>query len=223
MCFKGDTFIFRGRHCPLFYFYHHKYITITFYQAYTDSDLLKRICQDDERAYETLYYRYYSYLCNKAYKRIPAETIVEELVQDVFINCWRKRHELDIDGNISAWLFATLRNKVLHELRSSYNRSLHTAKLKVLAEEATDPAIPEYLDAKSLEAKILYVIHSLPPQCQEAFRLSRFEQIPYREIAIRMNISVKTVEKHISKALQVLKTELHEYNLVLILLFWALS
>jgi RNA polymerase sigma-70 factor (ECF subfamily) len=185
--------------------------------------LLKLISKDDERAYETLYYRYYSYLCNKAYKRIAEEKVVEELVQDVFINCWHKRHEFDLDGNISAWLFATLRNKVLHELRSTYNRHLHTSRLKVLAEENTINDVPDYLDAKTLEAKILHVINSLPAQCQQAFRLSRFENISYKEIALRMNISVKTVEKHISKALQVLKSELHEYNLGLILLFWVLS
>lgn len=128
-----------------------------------------------------------------------------------------------MNGNIVAWLFATLRNKVLHELRSSYHRNMHTAKLKTLSDDCTNNDVPDYLDAKNLEAKIMDIINTLPPQCQEAFRLSRFEGITYKEIAVRMNISVKTVEKHISRALLVLKNELHEYNLGLILLFCALS
>ncbi len=195
--------------------------TIRDYTAHTDQELLQLIKGDDMKAYETLYRRYYVYLCNKAYKRVPMPAVVEELVQDVFVNCWNKRENLEADGNVAAWLFATLRNKVLHELRSSYHQKARQMEWPVAG--VTDTGADDELDAKSLEARILGVVNGLPPQCREAFRLSRFEQLSYKEIAVRMNISVKTVEKHVSKALQLLKTELHEYNLALVLLFWVLS
>ncbi|MGK9121066.1 RNA polymerase sigma-70 factor [Olivibacter jilunii] len=174
----------------------------------TDQELLAHIARKSEAALAVLHYRYYPVLCAVAIKRIPDESIVEELVQDVLLNFWEKAPTLDSDGNVYAYLFATLRNKVLHELRSQLllakrNSLLQLAQPQVLEHDAAD-----LLQAKELEQKLHTIIEDLSPQCKEAFTLSRFEHLSYKSIAQRMNISVNTVEKHIGKALTILREKL---------------
>ncbi len=168
--------------------------------------------QGKEQALTELYHRYYAPLCLKAYKRIPFTPLVEEIVQDVFVNFWAKSATLDRQGNVKAYLYATLRNKILHELRTAYNRARSAEKISQLTALSSDNQSLNHLSAKETESHINQVISSLSPQCREAFRLSRFEHLSYKEIAANMNISVNTVEKHIAKALSILRSKLNEYG-----------
>lgn len=177
----------------------------------TDQELLKHIAHKNEAALTALHYRYYPLLCAAAFKRIPNESIVEELVQDVLINLWEKAPSLDPNGSIQAYLFATLRNKVLHELRSLMMMARHATSLQQEKQEIFEHNAVELLQAKELEQKLQTIIDDLSPQCKEAFTLSRFEQLSYKSIALRMNISVNTVEKHIGKALHILREKLGEH------------
>jgi RNA polymerase sigma-70 factor, ECF subfamily len=174
----------------------------------TDQELLEQIAQKNEAALTVLHYRYYPLLCAVAIKRIPDEPVVEELVQDVLINLWEKAPLLDLNGNVQAYLFATLRNKVLHELRSRMIKAKYTASLQQDIEERVTNDVDELLQAKELGQKLQIIIDDLSPQCKEAFTLSRFEHLSYKSIAQRMNISVNTVEKHIGKALNILREKL---------------
>lgn len=135
---------------------------------------------------------------------------MEELVQDVLINLWNKAPSLDLNGNVQAYLFATLRNKVLHALRSRMLAARRTAPLEAARQEIPEPDCDgaALLQAKELEQTLQTIIDDLSPQCREAFTLSRFEQLSYKSIAQRMNISVNTVEKHIGKALHILRERL---------------
>lgn len=143
------------------------------------------------------------------------ESIVEEIVQDVFVTLWQKASELDANGNVVAWLYATLRYKVLHELRTESNRKFYEGKAIQLSNELQATNQDNILERKQLSNKIKTAIDELPQQCKTAFVLSRFENKSYSEIAAIMNISVKTVEKHISKALEHLREELKEANFML--------
>jgi len=150
-----------------------------------------------------LYDRYYEVLCRSAFKRLQNETMIEELVQDVFIK---------------SYLFATLRNKVLYEIRASIAIAKHAVNLI----EQDSPHVPdsfELLHTKHLEQKFHEVINELPPQCREAFKLSRLENLSYKTIAERMNIYVNTVEKHIGKALGILRKSFREFDTTLSILF----
>jgi RNA polymerase sigma-70 factor (ECF subfamily) len=185
---------------------------------HSDDVLLKRIAKKDERALSLLHTRYYEPLCAAAYKKLGNETVVEEIVQDVFVVLWQKADQLDPEGDIKNYLFATLRNKVLYELRSRMAR-MNTVSLFEPMEEAVTTDASDLLQAKELEQRLYSAIEELSPQSREAFKLSRFEQMPYKMIAEHMNISVGTVEKHISKALSVLRKEVGELdNSFLILL-----
>lgn len=186
--------------------------------TFTDKQLIELIAQGDETAFTAIYNRYYESLCRSGFKRLQNESIVEELVQDVFVNLWNKAGELDPEGNIKSYLFATLRNKVLHELRSSMVMAKHA---RIICQQQNQFAEDSYslMHSKHLEEKFESVVKELPPQCREAFTLSRFEELSYKSIAERMDISVNTVEKHIGKALSILRRAFKEYDITLIALF----
>ncbi|HEY0175915.1 MAG TPA: RNA polymerase sigma-70 factor [Pedobacter sp.] len=185
--------------------------------TFTDRQLIVLIAQGDEAAFTAMYNRYYLTLTRSGFKRLQNESVVEELVQDVFVNLWNRAAELDPDGNIKSYLFATLRNKVLHELRASMVIARHARIIcqqqNYLAED-TD----SLMHTRHLEEKFESIVKELPPQCREAFTLSRFEELSYKSIAERMNISVNTVEKHIGKALNILRRAFKEYDITLLLL-----
>lgn len=148
---------------------------------------------------------------------------MEEIVQDVFVNLWIKAPELDGNGNVRAYLYATLRNNVLHELRTEANRIFYLNKLKQIKRVKEGDKCLQEIYARETEIQITRIVQTLPEQCREAFRLSRFEHLSYKEIAERMQLSVSTVEKHIGKALRILRFRLNTAeNTILILFFIAL-
>lgn len=110
----------------------------------------------------------------------------------------------------------------MHEIRAKMIKARHY--LHIAEQDKGHSADPEddYV-AKETERKVMKVIDSLPAQCREAFRLSREEQLSYKAIAARMNISVNTVEKHIGKALKILKRELKDYDIPVITLIGLLA
>lgn len=179
------------------------------YTRHTDQELLRLIQKKDEEAFKVLFDRYYEALFKNAYVHLPSPTLVEEMVEDVFVNFWKKAGELDTQGNVRAYLYATLRNIVLHHLRSERTRSFYLRKLRSLRTKPNKAESIQKLFYKETEEKIKEAIDSLSPKCREAFTLSRYEDLSYMEIAEKMNISVNTVENHISKALKILRRELN--------------
>lgn len=170
-----------------------------------------------------MFSRYYAALCSKAYKRIPFTPLVEEIVQDVFVNLWQKASGLDANGNVKAYLYATMRNKILFELRTEANRELFLNKMSRNTIQKAEENELEKMYAKETEEEIYQLISSLPSQCKEAFMLSRFEQLSYKAIAHRMGISVNTVEKHVAKALKILRDKLGKWEgAAFVLLVWIL-
>lgn len=198
-------------------------ISIHKYSSYTDGELLSLIQQRNETAFECLYNRYFSILCHKAFKRIPDQQLIKEIVQDVFMNLWLKADNLNPAECVAAYLYATLRNKILHELRSRYTRLAYAEKISILYKSWLQSNAADPLEVKQLEEKLDLAISSLPNQCRDAFILSRYEDLSYKEIALYMNISLNTVKKHISKALKILRSKLNEYELVTILILLSLA
>lgn len=198
-------------------------LIITNFTQYTDQELLALMQQGNEKAFTTLYHRYYLLLCKKAFQRIPSASLVEEIVQDVFINLWTKASSLDIYGNVKAYLYATLRNKVLHELRTEANRSFYAQKIKQLTMQQEENHYLDTLYAQEAETYINQVISTLSPQCRQAFLLSRYEHLSYKEIAQQMQLSVNTVEKHIAKALRILRSKLNEYGDIAFMILFIFS
>lgn len=186
---------------------------IKHYTHYTDHELLEFIRRHDEQAFTVLYERYYLALCKKAFQRIQSVPRVEEIVQDVFVNLWSKASSLHTESHVKAYLYATLRNKILHELRQEYTRAAHMENLKIYNNNpGEENKSLQTIYAQEAEAHIYQIVTTLSPQCREAFLLSRFEELSYKEIAERMHLSVNTVEKHVAKALHILRSKLNTYS-----------
>lgn len=185
---------------------------------YDDQELLAKVKNNDQEAFEVLYHRYFAQLSRYAYKRLREEDLTEELVQDVFIEFWKKRATLDSNGNIAGLLFAILRNKALHELRARMIQNKHMEAYTHLRMNDSPVENAESLYEQEVRKKMETAIARLSPQCKEAFTLSRYELLSYKEIAARMNISVNTVEKHVGKALIIMRQEFRDYQLPIIIL-----
>lgn len=180
------------------------------YERYADKELFGLIQQDDTGAFEAFYRRYWPLLTDIAYKRIQSRAKAEDLVQDLFINLYQKRHTLEFTVSLEAYLRQALKYKVLNEFRSQNIRNQYQQSIFFSPVCKNDFA--KDLEAKDLNKKIDKVMELLPEKCKIVFLLSRKENQTNKEISTCLQISISTVEKHISKALKVLRQCMQQYE-----------
>ncbi len=136
----------------------------------------------------------------------------EEVVQQVFLRLWEKRDTIDIMGATRSYLFAAIRNTSISNWRKE---TVRQEKEQVAGDlRAADRQVQS--PAWELERLYQQALEVLPERCREVFILSRQQQLKYAEIADVMNISVKTVENQMGKALKIMHKELKEYLQVLL-------
>lgn len=171
----------------------------------------------DSQAFERFFKEHFVALCAFANKYIRNTDSSKEIVHDVFINVWEKRQSMVEERSVKSYLYTSVKNRCLNYLRDNrkFNKSSDAAELR---DEIGDNHHEEMMEAAELESRIDLVIRQLPDKCREVFVLSRFEEKKYSEIAEKLNLSVKTVEAHMSKALKVLKDKLADYFMLLVLL-----
>lgn len=172
---------------------------------------------------ENLFRKYYKVLRAYAYRLSGDRIIAEDIVQDVYYELWKKRDELEMENAIKYYLFRSIYTKTLNYLNSK------TYTEQEPFEHSTEGRIQQiYIQSfiydqeselmyKELQQEINTVINSLPEQCKKVFILSRKYELKNREIAEQLDISVKTVEKHISKALSILRISLKDLRFILLL------
>ena len=171
------------------------------------------------RNFERLFRDFFPPLMAFARKILGDEDDAREVVHQVFINLWEKRSELDLSSSLKSYLFTSVHNRSLNAIRD---------RKKFSSEEVPDVAgewdVSAQIESMELEGKIREAIDSLPEKCREIFELNRFEGLKYAEIAGKLNISVKTVENQMSKALKILREQLGKYlTLLLYLLLNSLN
>lgn len=148
-------------------------------------------------------------LSNQAFRILKDREQVKDIIQDVFTSLYLRRDELPGDVNISGYLNNAVKYKVSNQLRNKLLKENHH---QVLIRQAHQQEVvqPVQLEQHELKTRIARSINTLPQKCREVFMLSYYDNLGYKAIAQEMGISVKTVEKHMSKALQVLRRELKE-------------
>jgi RNA polymerase sigma-70 factor (ECF subfamily) len=171
------------------------------------SELIKL---DPEKALETLYDRYYSMLCGQVYNIIKDGAAAEDIVQEVFMEVWKKREGIKINQSIEAYLRRACRNRTLNHIRDNHVKFEGDDAL--LNQEDKSFTSEQYISADELNIKIQKVIAGLPEKCGIIFSLSRYEDMSYAEISKELDISVKTVENQISKALRILREVIYKNN-----------
>lgn len=174
----------------------------------------------DEQAFELLFRKYYARLCGFANKFLCDPDESEEIVQEVFLNAWRKREQLDVDTGLRAYLFRSVQNLSLNSIEHKKVANNYYAVIaKVYGNSTEDLSGDSQVLYAELNQKIEEAIATLPEECRRIFRMSRMEGLKYAEIAVHLGISVKTVETQMSRALSKLKTELKDFLTILLINF----
>lgn len=181
-----------------------------------ERQLFERLRNDDEAAFKVLFNDFYSKLYYFVLEFIPLKDTAEDIVQDTLVTLWNKRNELKDDSNLTSYLFTVAKNNALKRLRDKkYRQKLFSntidiseLSLNVAALSTIDTSVCAFTD---IEQIIQETLLTLPPQCRRVFELSRFQEMKNREIAEELNISVKTVEGHISKSIKTFKVALKDY------------
>lgn len=174
----------------------------------------------DIEALDTLFKRFYKPLRAYAYRFVDDKDLSEDIVQDTFFELWAHRETIRFtDNSISSYLFKAVYNRSLGVLNKEKQHAV--CSLEANCEyDILDQYLSSYIQnseqsllLKELEDEIMAYINALPPQCHKIFMLSRSYCLKNREIADQLNISIKAVEKQISKALYGLKEHLRQKDL----------
>ncbi|MEM1322157.1 MAG: RNA polymerase sigma-70 factor [Bacteroidota bacterium] len=186
----------------------------------TDKELLAKLAQGDTTAVDTIFRQHYASLCLTANRVLRNTTKAEDLVQDVFFELWRKRKQLHIHSSLAAYLKRATMNKALNYIRDEKIKSSGEEPLQMMRSKET--GVQRQLEASELKKKIDQAIDELPERCRLIFCLSRFEEMSYQEIANELDLSIKTVENQITKALRLLRQKLGVYlsSILLFIIEW---
>ena len=170
----------------------------------SDEALIHRIKAGEEKAFRALFDRYYKYLVVTAYKIYGDSEKARDLAQDVFFELWKKRAQITIQSAPKAYLRKAVVNKTLNFIKAqrldfSEPEIFQQNKLSYSADAQAN------LEADDLQQSINAAIASLPERCRMVFSLCRLEGLSHKEIAEALNISTKTVENQMTKAMKVLR------------------
>jgi RNA polymerase sigma-70 factor (family 1) len=168
---------------------------------FPEPEYLRRLKQDDERAFDALFRHYSALVYRFAYSYLKSHPAAEEIVQECFIKIWEKREQLREDVPLKGYLFTTAHHAVLNELR----RGQHHLRLQGQVAATSPASVANEAEYQEMEALYLAALDRLPSKQREAFVLSRQQGLSYPEIAERQGVSVKTVEAHIMQALKTLR------------------
>lgn len=170
-----------------------------------------------ERAFEELFKAHFKSLCNYALFLLKDRDEAEEVVQNMFFNLYNRLDTLDFKSEEKNYLFSAVRNSCLNTIR--HGKIKHDFAGRSQGNFNTSSNTEETVLKNELEKKIAQSIQALPEQCGLVFKMSRFGNKKYKEIAQDLNISEKTVENHMGKALKLMRIHLKDFLSLFIILY----
>ncbi len=183
----------------------------------SDNDLLLRIQQGSMSAFETLYFDMQPRLFAFSRKFIEDKEVARDIIQEIFFEFWEKRFVTEIKTSVNAYLFKILHNKCLNYIRNNKVQGRYVDFIDIKFKEAEllffdqDQESYKSIFLKEIEEICKASIEHLPDNCREIFILSREYGLSNKEIADKLEISIRTVENQIYRALKILKTNLKDY------------
>lgn len=168
-----------------------------------EKEIFVRLGKSDKDALKEIFEAYYPSLCHYASHFLGDHDQSEEVVQDLFVRLWEKRERLEISVSLRSYLFRSVRNQCINLIMHEKVKQNHARKIRDAIIE--DAAVEDYYLEEEISEAISSAISALPEKRREIFLLSRQEGLKYQEIAVRLNISVKTVEAQMGLALQFLR------------------
>ena len=179
--------------------------------------LLANIRNNDKGAFTIVFTQYYKDLVTFSFGFVRNINTAEEIVQEVFIKLWENRASLIIDRSLKSYLLKSVQNRSLNwlqHLRVQSQFDSYTKDHQVLSDNETE----NYILHSELEFNLHKVLNKIPEEFAQAFRMNRFDNLSYLEIAQKLGVSIRTIEVRISKALSFLRDELKEFLLLAIFL-----
>jgi RNA polymerase sigma-70 factor (ECF subfamily) len=175
-----------------------------------DEQIASLLVVRNETAFEQVFKTYYKNLYAYALTILKDEIEAEEIVQQVFFKLWDRSEKLHVAGPVAAYLYRAVHNESLNFLKHQKVKETHRLHVAYAMKNNTEQPQGKII-SKELEQKFREALNELPEQCRTVFQLSRFEDMKYRDIADKLQISVKTVENHMGKALKILRTQLVDF------------
>lgn len=175
------------------------------FKELSDFELLTQVKRDSYGAFNEIYERHWDALFGAAYNILRDREACGDIVQDIFVWFWENRQVWEL-SSCRGYLLTAVKFKTANYLRNAKNRNIVIQKLSLSNEAFSEN---ELLEVRQLEAFIKMISDQLPERCREVFQLSRYGYLTNREIAVKLNISEKTVENQITIALKRLRQRLH--------------
>jgi len=168
--------------------------------------LLQRIKKNDNAAFRQLFDAYYKYLTVTAYRYLHEGEKAKDMAQDAFVELWNRRETLTITSGLKAYLRQVVVNKCLNYIKRE--KRLDFSENAMLPEKLITPAATDNLEYEDTRKTVQDAIDTLPEKCRIIFCMSRFDEKSHKEIAAELNISTKTIENQITRALKTLRSVL---------------
>lgn len=182
------------------------------YNILNDKELIALLQQGDEHAFTEVYNRYWKKLFTVAANKIKELDEAEEIVQDIFVSLWKRRNDLGVIDTLSSYLAVSVKYRVIKLLDKRGNRQKYTdyagQRLSI-----TDNSTLQWLEFEELKDRLSVFVADLPEKCRLVYQLSRDAGYSQKQIAAQLNISEKTVEAHLGKALRTLRARLSAFLL----------
>ena len=183
----------------------------------TEKLIVQQLKEGNERAYKFLYDYHYQILCHFAAQYVCDDFLAETIVSDVIFHLWEIREQLEITKGLRGYLMSCVKNRCLDYLKSQHNQHEIVMSSPLLYDfpvinyiQESDYPLGKLLE-KELEDEIMKAIERLPIESRRVFRLSRFGEKTYQEIAEELDISENTVKYHIKRSIALLKEDLEKY------------
>lgn len=178
-----------------------------FHKEFTDTQLWNAVRANDQQAFNKLFDKYWVNVYKTGFKYLRDKEASQEIVHDIFLSIWNRRHELVIDS-FPAFLLTAARYQIYSR------RKLKRFMLDSTTELATDPHTSNEADIRIRQTELYdnlqLTLLGLPNRCQEIFRMSRFDYLSNDEIALRLGISKRTVENQLTMALRHIRSHLKD-------------
>jgi len=170
---------------------------------------------DKALVFQTIYFKYYEMLYNLGFQYLKDKAETKEILQSVFLKLWEIRGQLKAGSNIRNYLFTLVKNNCLNAIKRKqlilhHHENIRWIELQYQHESLTRLQYDD-IEVVELKEKIDHAVMNLPQHCQKVFRMCRFENLKIKDIALQLDVTTKTVEAHLTKALKILRNELKDY------------
>ncbi len=181
------------------------------------NEYLEGLKSGDQKSLEKMFKAYHRYLYVIAFQYVSDENRSRDIIQDIFYDLWNRRSHLNIKGSLKSYLRQAVINRALATIRKDKNMSF--MEHNTLPENNNSNSVEVDYEQKELEEVVKKAVDTLPERCKEIFYLSRFEGLSHKEIAARLEISTKTIENQMTKALKSIRLALKDYGILSLIFF----